>query len=329
MLEVAGVGLTGNVGSGEIELPALTVAGEGSRTSNVSLPALTVSAIGLNGRIGTANVSLPGLTVSGAASQIQSGSADGGIELPALEVVAVGLRGQIASASATLGLSVSAVGLTGTVATAAIELPMLTVDAAGYTSHTGSATITLPMLRVIGAASSPLPAVDADAGEAGSGTGLELAAGEALVLNLRNNAASTYDNYAFNSFATFNGVALGANADGIFALTGELDDTANIAATARMGVTDFNDAHLKRVSSAYVGYRTDGEAVLRVSVAEGEWFEYPLEDRDMDGAHGTRAKIGKGLKGRYWQAEVANVNGASLELDELELVPEKLSRRLG
>ena len=286
-------------GESFIVLPALTVQGFGGPT--IQLPMFTVAGVGYTGEVGSGRITLPALEVAGAGQNA--------IQLPKLTVTGVGRTGD----------------LTGS---ATIELPLLTVDGAGYQHQIGTASITLPMLRIIGAASTALPAADTTAGAAGTGTGKQFVAGEALVLNLKNSAASTYTNFGFNSFATFNGVMLAANAAGIFALAGESDNGTGIDATVRLGVTEFGDSRMKRVPRAYVGYRTNGECVLRVSVDEGEWFEYALEDRDVEGIHATRVKVGKGLKGRYWQAEVANVEGATLDLDSLELVPVVLSRRI-
>lgn len=285
---------------GVVTLPVVTASGHFAPA--MRLPALTVSGLFYTGTLVGGRVRLPAITVSGV------------IYTP-LRIPRITVSGSFRTSDQYF--------------TANLTLPVITVDGAFYQNQIFSGSITLPVLSVIGSFSTPLPAVDTAAGAAGTGTGLQLSAGEALVMNLRNSAASTYENFGFNSFATFNGVVLGANATGIYAIaSGDLDDTAAIAATVTLGVTNLGDDHMKRVSRAYVGLRTNGQWVLRVRVDEGEWFEYELEDRDVEGVHGTRVKIGKGLKGRYWQAELANINGASGELDELALVPEVLSRKV-
>jgi hypothetical protein len=297
-LTVSGTGST-EEGHSNCQLAALTAVGYGGPVPE--LPALTVSGEGVTGTVGSGSVSLPALIVSGA---------DQRVSLPALTVSGAGVTG-------------------GRFGDAEVELPMLTVSGSGCQNQVGTATITLPVLALRGAGSTPLPAADATAGGAGADSGLELDPGIGLSMNLRISALTLYENFGFNSFATFNGVPLGANATGIFVIaSGDLDHTAAIDATVRPGITDFEDHRQKRVTRAYVGYRTDGECVLRVSADEGEWYEYPLEDRDRDGIHATRVKLGRGAKGRYWQAEFANVAGSDFELDDMELAPEVLSRRI-
>ena len=299
VLTVAGIGNYA-AATGAVTLPALTVEGHGGPPNY--LPMLTVAGVGYTGLVGKGAVILPALEVSGADQPV--------IQLPAFTVAGVGQTGDITGSGE-------------------IEIPVLEVDGAGYENRIGTAAITLPVLRILGAATTPLSAVDTTTGAAGSDTGLELSAGEAFVLNLRNNALTTYNTYGFNSFATFKGVNLGANATGIFIVaSGSIDDTADIVATVRFGITDLDDPHLKRAPRVYAGYRTDGEAVVRVRANEGGWRTYPLRGRSITGLHTDRVPIGKGLKGRYWQIEIENVEGASLELDGVELMPTLIARRV-
>ena len=313
-----------NYGVGAVTLPALTVSGHGptgagvtSVDSNCVLPALTVVGYGGNppslpalqvhgfgvtgSRPGVGAVTLPALTVFGANPRIV---------LPALRVAGTGVTG-------------------GGFGHAAIELPALEVSGTGAHLQVGTGSVVLPRLQVIGAGVAPLPAASSTAGAPGSGTGLEFGSGEALVLNLRTSAATTYANYGFNSFAAFNGVTLGANADGIFVVGAAADDAGtDIDARLRFGETDFETSYMKLLARAYVGLRTDGEMHFKVRVDEDEWRTYLLEDRAALGMHSTRVKIGKGLRGRYWQAEIANFAGADFDIDAVELAPALLRRKV-
>lgn len=151
----------------------------------------------------------------------------------------------------------------------------------------------------------------------------------ALSMNTERQALTSYTNYAFNSFAKFNGVFLGASDAGVFALTGANDDGTVIGAVVRSGVSDFGTSYQKRVSRAYLGYRSDGDMLLRVVTNETSTHDYAVPYRAHTGLHGARVPIGKGLKSRYWQFELQNVAGASFTVDDLEIKPIVLRRRIG
>ena len=298
-LTLAGAGAYTSSEESVVSLPMLTIAGVGD--PQMALPALALAGQGYTGRVGEGAVELPMLTVAG-------GSA--GVELPMLTIVGAGSVLQPPGEGA-------------------FDLPMLTVSGAGYQNSIGAGAFTLPMLQIVGAGVTAAPAVDATAGAPGSGTGLEFSAGDALVMNLRNSAASTYTNYGFNSFAWFNGVALGANADGIHAIaSGALDGADAIDCYVRPRIDDFGVAYQKQMPRAYVGYRTNGRVRIKVKVDESGWYVYELNDRAVTTLHRTRAKIGKGLKGNYWQVEIANFEGSSLELDVIELAPSVVMRKV-
>jgi len=142
-------------------------------------------------------------------------------------------------------------------------------------------------------------------------------------------ALSQYDNFPFNSFARLGNVYLGASDEGVFAIGGDTDDGAIIAAAARVGISDFGTSLLKRVDRAYIGYRTDGNLIMRVITDEVNQRDYLVEASGASGLHGNHVRIGRGLRARYWQFEILNQNGADFELNMIELKPTRLHRRIG
>jgi hypothetical protein len=142
-------------------------------------------------------------------------------------------------------------------------------------------------------------------------------------------AFTTYTNFPFNSFAKFNDVWLGAADGGLFVLAGATDDGTFIDAAVRVGITDFSTSHLKRVARMYVGYRADGDMQLNVTTDENQTRSYALRSTGNSGIHGNHVRIGKGLKARYWQFELQNVDGADFELNTMEIKPDVLKRRIG
>lgn len=143
---------------------------------------------------------------------------------------------------------------------------------------------------------------------------------------------SEYDNFSYNSLTYYNGKFYGASDTGLYELSG--NDDAGTAITARLQslMLDFGTSRQKRVRSAYLGYTSSGELILRVkSVTQGKLTEDWYKARKADAADAPQANImhvGQGLRSRYWQFELTNVNGADFEIDLLEMYPIFLGRRV-
>lgn len=311
-LVVSGTVLGGSAYDGAAELPALTVVASFGTSANVVLPKLTTSGSILNGRVATAAVSMPRISATGEA--YSDGLLSAAVSLPALTIAVQIDAGSAMSAAITLKkLALAASGYSGTAGSGAISLPIFTMDGEAYGEYIGQASIELPMLQLV--ATLPLE------------TGLTETV-TVFAMNAKNSALSNYDNFSFNSMTRFNGVELMANSSGIFAISGNLDESAIIDAYARLGVTDFGTNKHKRVEDAYIGYRADGEMRLKVIVDEHHEYEYQVYPRNYDDIHGNREKLGRGAKGTYWQVEVGNVDGSDFELDFLQLMAQPLTRKV-
>jgi hypothetical protein len=143
---------------------------------------------------------------------------------------------------------------------------------------------------------------------------------------------SEYSNYAFNSLAFTGDEMIGAADDGLYLLEGDDDEGDPIQAQLKTLMLDFGTSRQKRVRSAYMGYTSAGEIVLKVICAvDGElqenWYKgRKTSSQDVPGEN--YIEIGQGLKSRYWQFELENIDGADFEIDVLELHPVLLSRRV-
>lgn len=143
---------------------------------------------------------------------------------------------------------------------------------------------------------------------------------------------SEYDNYLFNSLAYSPDEMLGCTDQGLYVLDGEDDAGADIDAKITSLMLDFDTTKLKRMSTAYMGYTSDGQLLLKIrSVDQGQFVEYWYEGRNPDEQvppGQNRMKIGKGLRSRYWTFELVNIDGSDFELDKVELYPIVLQRRI-
>lgn len=170
--------------------------------------------------------------------------------------------------------------------------------------------------------------------ETGAWLGLRLS-GEvhtAWAMNLEGSMpVSQYENFDFNSFAEVGGEYFAANEEGIFRLGADSDAGAPIDAAVGSMLLDLGTSRQKRVQAAYIGYTASGRVVLKVrSEDDGQvvedWFE--AQQQTAAAPRNQMVRIGRGLRSRYWQFELVNVDGADFELDSFEMYPIPLNRRV-
>lgn len=154
----------------------------------------------------------------------------------------------------------------------------------------------------------------------------------AWATNLEGNMpVSQYQNYGFNSFAEVGGEYFAASDDGLYRLGADQDDGQPIDAAVGSMMLDLGTSRQKRVQAAYIGYTASGRIVLKVrSEDDGEvvedWFE--AQQQTAAAPRNQMVRVGRGLRSRYWQFELVNVQGADFELDSLEMYPITLNRRV-
>ena len=144
------------------------------------------------------------------------------------------------------------------------------------------------------------------------------------VMNTRTNAVTEYQNWQFNSFAQIGHKYLGANAQGLFELNGERDDTTNIIADIKGGLMQFGGSRFSAFSAIYVGMRTEGPMIFKMIDGENNEFVYSVDVQDMKT---TRIQTGKGLRARYWAFELIST-GPDFDIDSIEFIPVVSTRRI-
>lgn len=150
-----------------------------------------------------------------------------------------------------------------------------------------------------------------------------------IVMNLSNQAISTYSNYPFNSLAKFNGRYLAAGEDGIYELGGDSDSGTQILSKVKTGPMDFGEKFIKHLRNAWLTYRSDGHLELVLYVDEDE--DNPVSrstEIASDEIHEERIKVPRGLKGRYYTIELKNMSGADFDIDKLSLLTESIRRKI-
>jgi hypothetical protein len=147
----------------------------------------------------------------------------------------------------------------------------------------------------------------------------------AWAINCETNAPSRYDSLPANSMCLFNGKTYMACAAGIYEIGADDDAGRPIHASATVAQTNFGSTKNKRIPYVYVGMRSSGAMQLK-AIANNQSDRYYALNAVGGAVRGSRADIGKGLEGQYWQFRVDNVDGADFELDSIEFKPSILSR---
>jgi hypothetical protein len=142
---------------------------------------------------------------------------------------------------------------------------------------------------------------------------------------------SEYDNFKFDSLTQFKGAFYGTSDSGLYVMGANTDAGQPIMAELSSLMLDFGTSRQKRMRSAYLGYTSENELVLKVrSVSDGALSEHWYKACPViaDAPREGRIKIGQGLRSRYWQFELTNIDGGDFEIDQLEMYPLFLSRRV-
>jgi len=111
-----------------------------------------------------------------------------------------------------------------------------------------------------------------------------------------------------------------ALSDGLYRLDGGDDAGVPIQARFMLGFTDLGVEAVKSQRVAYLGGKFDGRLAVIVRTDQSQSELRYVAEMPYDQAAGkapARVKIGRGLRGRYWQLGIENVDGNSFELDRI------------
>jgi hypothetical protein len=153
---------------------------------------------------------------------------------------------------------------------------------------------------------------------------------------LSGRAASEYRNYPFNGFVEFPRGSkhyYGTSDDGLYLLEGPTDDGCPIDAHIKTHLMDYGTGVYKRGPDIYVGMTSGKHVLLKVTTIHPRTGERRTDIYTQTVVPGSNLKsnhlrVGMGLKSRYWQWELANVDGGDFEIDEIAWMPLQLDRRI-
>lgn len=304
---------------GKIDFVRITVgASRGNGASTITPP--TLAGIGL--LVNTAATDALSVGEAAGGSRIMIGDSVDQIRLPD---AAVGSYGLIAT---------SGIGLSGSVSTGllrvgtATENLQLASSLSAKGSFRGTVADTIDLADTAkGLMTAMVQVVDGfKMFEAQTVAGLIDDALSVWVANVATAAHSRYAQYGFNSFARFGGKHYGCKSDGIYLLDGNADGAVPIKWTVTFPETTLGTEKLKRMESVVIGAKASGDLVVKVICDNGQTYHYNALRSGRD-PRALRAKIGKGLVGKYWTLELAS-DTERAELDSIEYIPIISSRRI-
>lgn len=311
--------VTGRTGTLTLEVPAISLRMSGSDglTLTVPMPTLAMAAVTGNTAIFAPRIAMPTLAMTA----ITNALATLNITVP---VPTLNLQGRPGVAGA-LYLPVPAPALrmaanVGLLGTLALTVPAPVLSFAGGFAAVGKLFMTVPVPAELmqGFTTTPTPTVTAER--------------VTYALQTERMALTKYQNFPFNSFATFKGKLLGMTDSGVFELVGDTDSGTQIDAEIRTGITDMNTSRIKRVDRVYIGYRAQRNhqsLILRVLTDETQQRDYGIPASVASELHGARTRLGMGMAARYWQFGLLNRSGENFTVDSIEVAPIPFSRRRG
>lgn len=133
--------------------------------------------------------------------------------------------------------------------------------------------------------------------------------------NALTGAMTRYEGYDFLGFTRDGAQSYAWTRDGLYRLGTDTDNGQLLRALIDFGTTDHGGMQAKRLDSAFIGARTDGQCYLRLRGDEGPERVYSFAGH----ADVKRAKLAKGVVARNWSYRVELVDTSFAEVDAFEV----------
>lgn len=144
------------------------------------------------------------------------------------------------------------------------------------------------------------------------------------VLNVENNAVTTYSNFDFTSMSS----GLATKPTGLYSLGGTTDAGALIASTVCLGKQKFGADNLKRMPTVYAGMDFDALLQLRVVTPDGNDFTYDTVS-SAEELSIQKFVVGRGFRANWFQLFLYNKDGADFSLATVSFDTAVSTRRVG
>lgn len=141
---------------------------------------------------------------------------------------------------------------------------------------------------------------------------------------------SEYHDLTLRGLVEHDGRLYGITPTQLVELTGADDSGTDIDASIKLGKVDLNDPQLKRGTAIYVGGAASGGLTVNVTAEEsGTETERSYSMPAWAGSlHERRKKLARGVASRFYQVELANVDGGTFSIEKLGIWLQQMSRRV-
>lgn len=143
---------------------------------------------------------------------------------------------------------------------------------------------------------------------------------------LKKGLVSTFTSHNFVSYAKINGVMLGADAVGLYQLTGNLDKAAAIDAIVTFPLSDYGTPLTKQIRMIRLVIRSSGSLKVTVNDGNANTWNTTIAPVGLQYAESVLVPFPFTTQGRVLQVSIENVSGCYFFLDYAELLLYTLGR---
>jgi hypothetical protein len=141
-----------------------------------------------------------------------------------------------------------------------------------------------------------------------------------IAMETENFSPSQYANFNFNSLCMFNGVMLGAGADGIMELEGDTDNGVNIRAFFQLPSTDLGAHNQKKVRSLILSGEQKGHLKLTLVADNTNNTDYYVDLNGVMAQGSVKVDLNSDDIGRFVGLLVENIDGADFSIDVIDVL---------
>ncbi|MEO5360628.1 MAG: Ig-like domain repeat protein [Nitrospirota bacterium] len=317
--------VVGTQGAGKAVFPAFTVKSQTAAKGTLELPCFQTDIEYLTGRIAdTRPLKLPRFQIDTLVYNLPI--IHGSAGFPVVKVSAGVLTGGGCQCDVTLtAIKMPSLpyvnAYAGGVCAAAAAMKAFIVSTSGYGEYKGNASVAVPVFVIDSLMSFS-----------------ESARTQVIVLNINTGALTEYTSYEFNGFCQWGAEYFAEGDNGIYILGADTDDGVPISCSIKTSKTELKDpkgkneeSAVKRVPAVNAVVRTPSPFVFKAITDDGAENIYLPEFKEAARSERTaprRIKLGKGMRGRYWQFAIENTAGAPIEIESFEPEVTALSRKV-
>jgi hypothetical protein len=312
------LGLAGEISSvaGTLTLPSLSMLGSGAPNGGSLVLPLPL----LSGSSNTQTLHCSGSVTLPLFSFTGTFGVPGELTLPGLEFAGTGYPEPLAIGSLDLPRIITfGTATPGQLGAGTLVLPVRVFSSTTHHQSLASGALVLPSLVVLG-------------------VGIALASSTSavshrtVVINTRNMAVTEYLEFNFDSFCEFPvGVFLAAGPTGLYKIysTADADNGNLVNAELQFGTTNFGENTKKNCPDGFVNYRGNGRVELNALADELATPDvFATAEAADTRLRNYKFKLSKFRNGINWRFSIKNIEGSSMDINEVAVYYDILSRRI-